>query len=234
MSHANTVEASSKAGGHKPSYNHKAQRNIRNRSSRPVQTSVTETVIDLPDVEQLRRARTEYFGESRTMRRRNSSREMADIVDSRLRQAGPREASRRSSIRAEHESPGRQHGRHRHRRKVEDDEEERKIVYVYKQAGDGRRPQANAGSQARLSTTTTTTTRRSRSRRSNHQRPETRGLFSRRTTSLVDVVSRPLVDIVEGGRETSSSYEKLMKRPTTRKRHSERSLHPTDQPRVTR
>lgn len=167
------------------------------------------------------------------MPRRNSSKEMADVEDSRLQQVGLMEPSRRSS-RTEHEHPRRQHGTHRHRRKGDDEKEDRTIVYVYKNTWTSGSSQANVRSQDRLDTSTASTTRRSRSTRSNHQRPEGRGLFSRRTTSLVDVVSKPLTNIVEGGRETSSSYERLMKRPTTRKRHSEMSRHSTDQPRVTR
>lgn len=222
-----------KPGGHKSSNNRKTKRDIGSHSPGPLQVAIAETFIDLPDVEQLRRARTEFIGESPTMPRRNSSKEMADVEDSRLQQAGPREPSRRSS-RTEHEHPRRQHGTHRHRRKGDDEKEDRTIVYVYKNTWTSGSSQPNVRSQDRLDTSTASTTRRSRSTRSNHQRPEGRGLFSRRTTSLVDVVSKPLMNIVEGGRETSSSYERLMKRPTTRKRHSELSRHPTDQPRVTR
>lgn len=234
MSNANTINASSKAGSHISSNKRKTQGKIRNRSLRPVHTTTTASLTDLPDVDQLRRARTEVFGRSPIMRRTHSNREVADIVDSRLQQAGPREASRRSYVLTEHESPRRQHGKHRHRRKSDPEDEDREIVYVYRNSGTAGSSRANIRSQDRLPATTGTTTRRSRSTRSNNQRSESRSLFSRRATSLVDVVSRPLADIAEGGRDTSRSYERLIKRPTTRKRHSERSRHLTEQPRVTR
>ena len=234
MSYANAVEALSKAGSHKPSKNRKTQRHIRNDSLQPVQTAAVEPVVDPPDVEHLRKARTEFFTKSPTMRIRDSSREMTDIVNSQSQQVGSRGTSRRSSTRTEHESLRRQHGRHRHRRKVDDEEEDRNIIYDYKQPGDGRRSQVNGRSQDRLSTAAASAIHRGRSTRSTHQRPDAAGLLRRHTTSLVDVVSRPLKDIAKGGRESGRSYERSGKRPTTRKRYSERGTHRTEQPHVTR
>ena len=234
MSHASAGEASSKAGGLKSSNSRSTRRNLHNRPSRPLEIAVTAPVIVRPDVEQLRRARTEFFEKPHTQPGNNSDGEMAGILDLRSRQPGPREESKRSFSSTGQGSQRRQQGRHRHRRKVDDDEEDFNIVSVCKHPGDGRKSKANVRSQDRLSTITASTSRRSHSTRSKHQRPETRGLFRRRTTSVVDMVSRPLVDIAEGGREASGSYERLMRRPTTRKRHSERGTDLTERTRFTR
>lgn len=152
-------------------------------------------------------------------------------MDSRSRQGGRREELRRSSTQDEHAHPRRHHRRRRRRRIADDEEEDQETVSDHVHSGDDTRSEASVRLRDQSSTTTANTTRRRPSTRSNHQHPETRGLFKRHTASLVDVISRPLVDIVEGGREPSRSFTSS-KRPTTRKRHSEPSSRRTDHSRT--
>jgi len=236
MPHAN-AEAFSKADSLGVLSNRNRRLKVEKRSSQSSRAPAAETVIEAPDVEQLRRARTEFNGKPPDRRRSSSGRKMAHISESRARQASPREASRNSSAGTGHETQHKQHGRHRHRRRrANETEEGGSTVYVYRYAGDerlrgdGERPKATAGLRDLPSTTASPIHREGRSTNSDLRRLGRQDHLRRRHTSLDDAARRRSIHHEEQRAVTGKNHERLLGRSTTRKRHSERAAKPVDRP----
>ncbi|KAI9881636.1 MAG: hypothetical protein M1830_000201 [Pleopsidium flavum] len=239
MPHAN-AEAFSKAKSLGVLRNRNTRRKIGKRSSQTSRTPAAETIIEAPDVKQLRRARTVFYGNLQDQPRRSSSRKMAHIIESRAGQAGPREASRKSSAGTGHDTHNKQHGRHRRRRRKVNETQDGSTVYVYRYAGDGgpggdgERPKATAELRSLSSTTDLPTRHERRSMKSDlralgrHDRPR------RRHTSLDNVAHKRSIHHEVPGAVPRKTHERVLGRSTTRKRHSEQATEPLDRPRVVR
>ena len=233
MPHANS-EAFSKAAGLRSSKHRHKRQTTHICPSRTVRVSTTESITEVPDVDQLRKARTEFYEKSPDKRNKSPNREMTYISESRATQAGPREASRKSSGGSQHGSQRKAHGRHRHHRKVDDVERDREIVYVYRHAGREERTQATAISQDLPSRTTAATRRQSRSTISDHKRQDSQGQSRRRHTSLIDVASKPSTHTRDSVGETDKNHERSLRRSATSNRYAGRGAVLTDHPRVIR
>ena len=109
--------------------------NDRNSSSAP---STLPDVLDKPESEVLRRARTEYYNQPAGECQRNTHKEMASDY-SRRRELGPRVSTMRESNRAVREFRESHSSEHRRRRRKAQDLEgggNENIGYVYKSTGD--------------------------------------------------------------------------------------------------
>ncbi len=164
---------------------------------------------------------------------------MAHIINTRERKASIREGLGRA-LGVTQKSHHKERSRHRQYRPEDDDVEEgRKIVYVYRPRGNEHLPRGEPRHQ-RISrsqdvTSSINATRNSQSRSNSSHNERSRRRSSRpHHRSVSDVAPRWSVRTGEDEMGESRSREKLTRRPTTRKRHSERGIDLGGHPRATR